>query len=129
MTWLSKIPTAEEQLGSLHRYSGFCDGLFEPSHRQKFYAFKFRPGVVHSHPPAELRKTNGHRRLSVVILLSLKARKRRHRRQIQKEILLQYGKKAGLVHGTSQRRVSDERQEQHLPHLVKSRSSTALGNL
>lgn len=122
VTWLSKNPTVEEQFGSLHRYSGFCDGLFEPSHRQKFYAFKFRPGVVHSHPPAELRK-------SVVILLSLKARNRRHRRQIQKEILLQYGRKAGLVHGTSQRRVSDERQEQHLPHLVKPRSSTALGNL
>lgn len=54
----------------------------------EFYAFKFWQDIVHGHSPEAFRKTNGHSRLSVMILLPFKTKNRRHRRQTQKYTLV-----------------------------------------
>ena len=61
--------------------------LSSHTEEHEFYAFKFWQDVVHGHPPEAFRKMNGHSRLSVMLLLPFEARNRRHKRQIQKEIL------------------------------------------
>lgn len=62
--------------------------LSSHAEEHEFNASKFWQDVVHPGTlPEDFRKMNGHKELSVMILLPFKARNSRHWKQIQKEIL------------------------------------------